>query len=38
MTFNFEEPEINFDPYELEMIHFTGDIYKNRVPQHLLPF
>ena len=22
----------------LEMIHFTGDIYENRVPQHLLPF
>ena len=22
----------------LEMIHFTGDIYENHVPQHLLPF
>ena len=24
--------------YRLEMIHFTGDIYENHVPQHLLPF
>ena len=24
--------------YRLEMIHFTGDIYGNHVPQHLLPF
>ena len=23
---------------KLEMIHFTGDIYENHVPQHLLPF
>ena len=21
---------------QLEMIHFTGDIYENRVPQHLI--
>ena len=24
--------------HTLEMIHFTGDIYENCVPQHLLPF
>ena len=23
---------------ELEMVHFTGDIYEKLVPQHLLPF